>query len=274
MKRSCAEAVPHGGVTRGIVMPRRPGASGLILLAWSFFCAGTLNSPARAQSGAEQVGDRQQQLDALKGQIEENRREIEKLRSKERDLSRLQERIRRDGELTGRYLRELQAQDELIRSGSGLEPGRPLRQRGGAARDGAPPPPRPRPLLTRCAPWPAPSCSSPRAPSASSSPGRSSWPGSSTASGSISRRSPEERRALADGTAALERRRRSVEMLEAEKRREEERLRRQGRGRPGGAGRSARRADRAGAASEGAGGIAGRHPPDARPAGEGPGPGP
>lgn len=82
---------------------------------------------ARAQSPAAEKGstsgqnadpilDRQRQLQTLKSEIESNRKEITKLKSKEKNLSKVQERLRRDRELTARYLRELQFQDEDLRS--------------------------------------------------------------------------------------------------------------------------------------------------------------
>jgi murein hydrolase activator len=55
-------------------------------------------------------------LQSLKAEIDANRKEIEHLRTKEKDLTRLQERIRRDRELTRRYLGELQSQDDALRS--------------------------------------------------------------------------------------------------------------------------------------------------------------
>jgi murein hydrolase activator len=96
--------------------PRRVGAL-LVLgaavcgLAWSF-CLG----PVLAQGTGGDAQTREKQLSDLKQEIEENRREIDKLKSREKNLSRLQERIGRDHELTQRYLRQLETQDLAIRS--------------------------------------------------------------------------------------------------------------------------------------------------------------
>lgn len=226
MKRWCAKPVPRVRPTRGILTTRWLGGAGWILVGWFVLC-GAPTSPARAQAPPEETGERQQQLDALKGQIEENRREIEKLRSKERDLSRLQERIRRDGELTKRYLRELGAQDEVIRSGLALSQAdlfdneAALRETAGRLRAG----------LVRY--YKMHAVAGPELFFSSRTFGEL-FARSQFMARFVYRERLDlealagERRSLAEGTAALENRRRTVEMLEAEKRREEERLRRRG----------------------------------------------
>jgi murein hydrolase activator len=62
------------------------------------------------------VRERQQQLRSLKSEIESNRKDIEKLKNKEKNLARLQQRLAKDRELTRRYLQELQNQDNDLRS--------------------------------------------------------------------------------------------------------------------------------------------------------------
>ena len=226
MKRLCVETVPRGPLIRGILMAPWPGGPGWLFLG-CLLLAGPFNSPARAQGGPEESGDRQRQLETLKGQIEENRREIEKLRSKERDLSRLQERIRRDGELTGRYLRELRAQDDLLRSGLASSQA-DLFDNEAALRDTAA---RLRRGLVRY--YKMHSVAGPELFFSSRTFGEL-FARSQFMARFVYRERLDlealagERRALAEGTAALENRRRSVEMLEVEKRREEERLRSRG----------------------------------------------
>ncbi len=101
---------------------RRGAACGLAALAFCVLLlplrAGTFARAASnpAPAAADPVAERQKQLEALKKEIEANRREIEQLRVKERDLSKVSERTRRDTELTRRYLRELAAHDDSIRS--------------------------------------------------------------------------------------------------------------------------------------------------------------
>jgi septal ring factor EnvC (AmiA/AmiB activator) len=207
-------------------MRRQPGAPGRFLLGY-LLIAGLFASPARGQAGSEEASDRQRQLETLKGQIEENRREIEKLRSKERDLSRLQERIHRDGELTGRYLRELRVQNDVIRSGLALSQA-DLFDNEAALRDTAA---RLRRGLVRY--YKMHQLAGPELLFSSRTFGelfaRSQFMARFVYRERLDLEAlAEERRALAEGTAALENRRRSVEMLEVEKRREEERLRRRG----------------------------------------------
>jgi len=60
---------------------------------------------------------KQRQLQSLKNEIEANRREIDKLKSQEENLSKLQDRIERDRRLTVRYLRELGEQEDSLRQG-------------------------------------------------------------------------------------------------------------------------------------------------------------
>jgi septal ring factor EnvC (AmiA/AmiB activator) len=62
------------------------------------------------------VAEKQRQLQALKTEIEANRKEIDRLKSKEHDLGKVKEHIRRDHELTLRYLKELEEQDATLRS--------------------------------------------------------------------------------------------------------------------------------------------------------------
>jgi murein hydrolase activator len=231
VKKSCAEGAapvptPRVRAPRGPGRRGGPGRPGRCLLA-ALLLAVVFASPARPQAGPDEMGDRQRQLNELKGQIEENRREIEKLRSKERDLSRLQERIHRDGDLTARYLRELRAKDDLIRSDLAsrqadlFDKEAALRETGARLRRG----------LVRYYKM-----------------RRVAGPElifSSRTFGELFARSQflarlvyrerldlealaEERRALAQGATVLENRRREVESVEGEKRREEERLRRQG----------------------------------------------
>ncbi len=73
-------------------------------------------APSAGSTPSDPVAERQRQLAALKKEIDDNRREIDRLRSKERDLSKLNERTRRDAELTRQYLAELASQDADLRS--------------------------------------------------------------------------------------------------------------------------------------------------------------
>jgi murein hydrolase activator len=226
VKRWCAKPVSRGSRTRGAWKPRWPGSRGRLLLG-CLALAAVFASPLLGQTVPDDPSERQRQLELLKGQIEENRREIEKLRSKERDLSRLQERIHRDGELTGRYLRELRAQDDAIRSGLAssqadlFDNEAALRETAGRLRRG----------LVRY--YKMHSVAGPELLFSSRTFGELFARSQFMARFVYRERLDlgalaEERRALAEGTAALENRRRSVEMLEVEKRREEERLRRRG----------------------------------------------
>lgn len=226
MKKSCAEVVPRVRAPRPVGMPGRSGMAGRCFLA-GLLLSGALAFPARPQAGPDEVGERQRQLNELKGQIEDNRREIEKLRSKERDLSRLQERIRRDGDLTARYLRELRVKDDLIRSDLAsrqadlFDKEAAVRETGGRLRRG----------LVRY--YKMRRVAGPELIFSARTFGEL-FARSQFLARLVSRERldlealVEERRALAEGTTVLEIRRREVESVEGEKRREEERLRRQG----------------------------------------------
>jgi septal ring factor EnvC (AmiA/AmiB activator) len=72
--------------------------------------------PVAAQMTDGDAKSREAQLQELKSEIEANRKEIESLKKREKSISRLQDRIRRDGELTRDYLRRLEEQDALLRS--------------------------------------------------------------------------------------------------------------------------------------------------------------
>jgi septal ring factor EnvC (AmiA/AmiB activator) len=68
---------------------------------------------------AGQVSDdpllaRQRELRDLKSKIEENRRKIESLKKKEKDLGKVDQRLRRDRELTARYLASLEEQERAL----------------------------------------------------------------------------------------------------------------------------------------------------------------
>lgn len=101
MKTWCAEA------GRGVA---RRGA--ILAALWLALAA----AAAWAQQPADPVADGQKQLQDLKSEIEANRREIDRLKSREKNISRMDERIRRDRELTQAYLQQLGRQDEAIRS--------------------------------------------------------------------------------------------------------------------------------------------------------------
>jgi len=70
--------------------------------------------PAGAQ-GTDEAGQKQK-LQQLRSEIDANRKEIEKLKSREKNLSKLQQRLARDRDLTRTYLEQLERQDTAIRS--------------------------------------------------------------------------------------------------------------------------------------------------------------
>ena len=57
---------------------------------------------------------RQRELRELKGEMEKNRAEIERLSTKEKTLGDLDVRIRRDREMTVRYIAELEQQERAL----------------------------------------------------------------------------------------------------------------------------------------------------------------
>jgi len=67
-----------------------------------------------AQEGGDPLLTRQRELQSLKGRMEENRAEIDRLLSKERKLGDLDARLRRDREMTTRYISELEHQERAI----------------------------------------------------------------------------------------------------------------------------------------------------------------
>jgi len=71
---------------------------------------------ASGQTGDDPLLLRQRELQSLKDQIEKNRRKIEELRRKEKDLGDLDGRFRRDRDLTIRYLSGLEEQERLLLS--------------------------------------------------------------------------------------------------------------------------------------------------------------
>ncbi len=84
----------------------------LLLAVWLLL----LPASGVAQEEPDPLTAGQRQLQTLKGEIEANRREIDRLKSREKNVARLEERIRRDRDLTQTYLRQLREQDEAIRS--------------------------------------------------------------------------------------------------------------------------------------------------------------
>lgn len=70
--------------------------------------------PAPGGAGEDLLA-RQQELKKLKGEIETNRQKIKELAGKERDLAERSDRLRRDEALTRRYLEELAEQDLALR---------------------------------------------------------------------------------------------------------------------------------------------------------------
>jgi septal ring factor EnvC (AmiA/AmiB activator) len=73
-----------------------------------------LSAPALAQSGQDAISARQRELRDLKKQIEENRKKILDLERKEKKLGDLNGRLRRDRDLTSRYLAELEQQEQAV----------------------------------------------------------------------------------------------------------------------------------------------------------------
>lgn len=107
MKKSCAK--------------RRQSAGGfcvaLLALGLGLSTAGI--SEARAAEGKPAAGDsasvQKRELEQLKAEIEQNRRRITELSSKEKDLAERRERLKRDQALTRRYVNELEAEDQVLR---------------------------------------------------------------------------------------------------------------------------------------------------------------
>jgi murein DD-endopeptidase MepM/ murein hydrolase activator NlpD len=96
-----------------------PGALLAVLCTALLLLAGARAVPAagtKAAASPDPIAERKKELSALKAQIDANRKEIDRLRSKERDLTRLQERMRQDADLTRRYLASLAEQNEALRS--------------------------------------------------------------------------------------------------------------------------------------------------------------
>ncbi|MFB3907144.1 MAG: murein hydrolase activator EnvC [Candidatus Eisenbacteria bacterium] len=82
------------------------GALLALLLAVAF--------PVLSQKSEDPLIEGQRQLQTLKRQMEENRKKIEELRRKEKNLGAVDERIRRDRELTESYLAQLEAQERAL----------------------------------------------------------------------------------------------------------------------------------------------------------------
>jgi len=74
------------------------------------------NAGRAAEAPSDSLLSRQKELARLKGEIESNRKALADLKSKERDLSKHSERLKRDSELTQQYLAQLSVQDEALRS--------------------------------------------------------------------------------------------------------------------------------------------------------------
>ncbi|MEZ4652285.1 MAG: peptidoglycan DD-metalloendopeptidase family protein [Candidatus Eisenbacteria bacterium] len=104
MTRSCAKAGP--GPRAGA----RRTTLGWIAVAVIALCVGVGNPGWGAD-----VDARRAELEKLKGQIESNRGEIEKLRAREAEKEQLQVTIDRDRDLTRRYLEQLAAQERDLR---------------------------------------------------------------------------------------------------------------------------------------------------------------
>lgn len=89
---------------------RRSLASALLIAALLILAPG---SP-RSQDADDPLLKRQRELQSLKSRMEENRTEIERLLNKERKLGDLDARLRRDREMTTRYISELEQQERAI----------------------------------------------------------------------------------------------------------------------------------------------------------------
>ncbi|MFN8546745.1 MAG: peptidoglycan DD-metalloendopeptidase family protein [Candidatus Eisenbacteria bacterium] len=74
------------------------------------------NAGRAAESPGDSLLSRQKELARLKGEIESNRQALVDLKNKERDLSKHSERLKRDSELTQKYLEQLSEQDQALRS--------------------------------------------------------------------------------------------------------------------------------------------------------------
>ena len=97
---------------------RSPARSILPLLL--LITGALVNTPFAQQSGdGDPLMERQRQLKSLKSEIEENRRKIEEIRKKEKNAGAAEQRIKRDRELTIRYLAQLGEQERVLLSDLG-----------------------------------------------------------------------------------------------------------------------------------------------------------
>ncbi|MBD3161312.1 MAG: peptidoglycan DD-metalloendopeptidase family protein [Candidatus Eisenbacteria bacterium] len=99
------------GAWRGAMKRSRADKIGALLV---LAVAGGLLSAPNAQTGGDALNARQQELRELKREMEENRRRIEELRRQERSLDDLEERIRKDRQMTARYIAELENQERAL----------------------------------------------------------------------------------------------------------------------------------------------------------------
>jgi murein hydrolase activator len=180
-----------------------------------------------ASAKSDPVAEKQKELHDLKSEIEANRKEIDSLKRKEKDLAAIQARIRRDHDLTLRYLNELSAQDSTLRQGL-AERQVDLLDKEAAARDAAD---RLKRGLVRY--YKMRRVGGPELLFSSRSFGELFARAQMLAR--MVRRErielaalAEERQRISVDAAALEQRRRGVESLQEEKRRERARLQRQG----------------------------------------------
>ncbi len=222
MTKSCAERLPR---TRRPRTGRAGGAGRWRAIAWAVLVAGWFFGGVAAAQ--DEVSEKQRELRALKSEIEANRKEIEGLRKQERSLATLKDRLRKDQDLTRRYLRELQLQDSTLRTGL-ADHQADLLDKEAAARETAA---RLKRGLVRY--YKVRHVQGPELLFSSRTFGEL-FARSQMMARLIYRERIElaaladERQRIAEAAYAIEQRRLGVERLQAEKRREEERLRREG----------------------------------------------
>lgn len=96
-------------------MRRRSSGARLVLLLLLALAPAAFAPPAaQAQASDDPIIVRQRELNSLKKEMEDNRKKIEDLKKKEKKLGDLDGRLRRDRELTERYLGQLAAQEQSL----------------------------------------------------------------------------------------------------------------------------------------------------------------
>lgn len=109
--RGRARVSRHSG---GGLLYRLAGCVPACLLALACL-SGTMGAGAAQAQSEDPIRSRQRELLQLKEEIEENRTHIDELKRKEEDLANLATRLETDRELTQRYLQELSTQERALR---------------------------------------------------------------------------------------------------------------------------------------------------------------